>query len=48
MPVDPVLGDQVSQHWTVARIDTRRRVVTLAGSEGRTINLMPQTPSQER
>lgn len=42
------LGDLVTPHWRITGIDTRKRVVTLEGPDGRTVGLSPPTPSAER
>ena len=42
------VGDTVVGSWKVLRVDTRKRMVTLTGPEGREMSLTPATPALER
>ena len=42
------VGDAVVPSWRVAAIDTRKRIVTLAGPDGQKMTLTPATPSIDR
>lgn len=42
------VGDEVAPGWTIERIDSHHRVVTLKHTDGRHFEITPPTPSQER